>query len=324
MATTRRTSLNTGTPPKRKPRQPKEKGYQTPAKLNKNGTEYGARRRGNIQQFDRASFARDQKEVTNVPIKGMYNESGYPVTKKVKTNLGESDYPEIIKKTMGKIDYSKGAAHNKGVARQVAEARQEFQDENMGKIRKNYSKGYLTSNGAKTRGTATYTKVTTNEPDAASGKKSQMFIQNDREYAAKKRFAQKTGKGAKGDPRRNPEQPVYRKNLLGRTVVVTKNAQFGAVTQGQGTKSKQIGDKIITKTRTVRDDTGIPFLFGKNAKKYGKRAKQVDRVGTSTKKGFAASGDTRGVVTNSRLGYTGTAEDVKTKVFAPHKRVGKR
>jgi hypothetical protein len=227
---------------------------------------------------------------------------------------------------MGKVDYSKGAAHNKGVARQVAEARQEAQDENMDKIRKNYSKGYRTTSGAKARGNATYTKVTTDEPDAASGKKSQMFIQNDREYAGRKRFADKKKRGevAKGDSRRNPEQPVYRKNLLGRRVAVTKTAQFGAVTQGEGTKSKQIGDKIITKTRTVQDNTGIPFLFGKNAKKYGRRSKQVDRVGTSTKKGFAASGDTRGVVTNSRLGYTGTAEDVKTKVFARHKRVGKR
>jgi|LakMenEpi03Aug12_release.lakeMendotaPanAssembly.Ray.scaffolds.fasta_scaffold49915_12 hypothetical protein len=335
MATTRRMSLNTGTPPERKPKvpkAPKEKGYQVPAKYNRNGTEYGAKRRGNIQQFDRSNDARDQKFVTEVPIKGSYNASGFPSMQKVKTRLGGSDYPEIIQKTEGQYDLSKSKAHNQGVAQQVSAARQAGEDEKMDKVRKLYSKGYQTTSGGKARGTGTYLKYTSENKLSPTGKKSEFDIKNDREYAANKRFSKKIPKNERttlkgvGDKRntRNEEQAVYRKNLLGRNVTVTKNAQFGAVTKGSGTKSKQIGDKIITRTRSVTDSGGIPFLLGKNARKYGKRAKQVDRVGTSTKKGFAASGDTRGVVTNSRLGYTGTSEDVKTKKFASHRRVGKR
>lgn len=163
MAATRRMSLNKVTPPDRKPKQPKEKGFRAEKKafkvepkLNRNGSEYGASRRG-FSQLDRGHENQDKKVESVVPIKGMYNESGYPVTKKVKTFLGDSDYPLIIDKERKRFDAAEaGSADKQGKGQQLRRAMQEFEDEKMNKVRKNYSDAKQGNN----RGHQTYVKTT--------------------------------------------------------------------------------------------------------------------------------------------------------------------
>ena len=323
----RQASLNKVTPLDRKPKQPKEKGFRAEKKafkvepkLNRNGSEYGASRRG-FSQLDRGSTKTDNKVESIVPIKGMYNESGYPVTKKVKTFLGDSDYPLIIDKERKRFDAAEyGSADKQGKGQQLRRAKQEFEDEKMGKIRKNYSEGRRGNN----RGELTYLKKTEKNTEAG-GVDSRLEVASDQIYGANKRFQRKV-KGTGTDGKKVTRDADYirtRKNLLGRNVTIDKRADFGAVTKGRGTKTKLVGDKVVTRSRTVTDSGGIPFIAGKNARKYGTKTRSVSRVGTSTKKGFAASGDTRGVVSNVRLGITNTGEDVKTKKLASHRVIGR-
>lgn len=321
MATMRRTSLNTVTPPKRKPKNPREKGFKEEPILNTAGKEISASRRG-IKQYDRGSARQDQKIESDVPVSGMYNQSGYPITRKVKSFLGNSDYPLIIDAERKKFDAAKyGSADKQGKGQQLRRAKQEYQDEMMNKVRKTYGDARTVSN----RGDRTYLKRTEKNKEEG-GVDSNFDMATDQIYGANRRFQKKIKAGRNNEGKRitrDADYIRYRKNLFGRTVAISKRADFGAVVKGTGSKSKQIGDKIVTRKREVYDNTGIPFLIGKNARQYGGKVRTVSRVGTSTKKGFAAAGDTRGVVTNAKLPVTYTGEDVKTKKLASHRVVGR-
>lgn len=95
------------------------------------------------------------------------------------------------------------------------------------------------------------------------------------------------------------------KNMLGRQVVKTKTASYGTVVKGGGTpKEKVIGDKAITKTKTVyKKDGGVA------------RGKSVTRVATSTKKGMKESKGAMGQDSGMPLGVTGTSKDFKRNLL---------
>lgn len=103
------------------------------------------------------------------------------------------------------------------------------------------------------------------------------------------------------------------KNLLGRQVVKTKTASYGSVVKGGNTpKEKVIGDKAITKTKTVyKKDGGIA------------RGKSVTRVATSTKKGFERSAGAMGQDSGMPLGVTGTKLDFKRNLLKSNRVVSR-
>ena len=311
MAATRRMSLNTGTPPKRKPRPVKEPGYKEAPKLNPSGSEYGAKRGGNRQQFDRASSSADKKVPNNPNVKGSS-----------KSYMGTSEYPSMIDQARKGRDAAQvGSASRKGYEDQIKSREQAYENEKMGKVKQYYGKGRSASDASD----GTYVKRTTKNADGSESTK--MEVLNDKTYGATRRFQEKN----KNYDRKDPNSKKYiadsvrsRKNLLGRTVTKTKTVQFGPETKGSGSKMKQVGDKVIKKTRTVQDrasgGSGIPLIVGKNARKYGEKSRSVSRVGTSTNKGKLAAGTgTRGVVTNQIIPVTYTGEDAKTKKFTSRK-----
>ena len=313
MATMRRTSLKTGDPVK-KPKPIKEPGYKLEPKLNPSGKEYGAFRGGNRQQFDRYSSRIDR----TVP-----NDEKAKSSKK--SWLGTSEYPAMIDQARkGKDSATKGSASEQGYNEQLGRYNQAYEDEKVRKVKQYYGKGrrpYDASEG-------TYVKRKVKNADGSEG--YEMEVLNDKTYGANRRFQTKNKDYNKKDPDSGPKYNAdivrSRKNLLGRTVTKTKTVQFGTTTKGAGSKSKQTGDKIIKKTRLVQDrmggGSGLPLLIGKNARKYGQKARAVSRVATSTKKGKLAAGDTyRGVVTNQIVPNTYTGVDAKTKKLASHKLV---
>jgi len=111
------------------------------------------------------------------------------------------------------------------------------------------------------------------------------------------------------------ESPDYKKtvrsgkNLLGRQVVKTKTASFGSLKKGEGTeKEKTIGDKAITKTKTVYKKGGGVA-----------KSKSVTRVATSKKKAFELSKGAEGQGSGKPLGVTGTSMDLKRNILKSNK-----
>ena len=279
----------------------KEKGYQIPGKYNKAGKEIFATRKG-ISQVDRTSASENNSPTTReVPLIG-----GGISTQSYKSKYGNSDYPSAIanlsKKTNLGADKSTLNASERGKRESLARLKQEYETEKMGRVKSNYSE----PKRGNARGNETFVKRTVSDPEQASGKFTSINAEADKAWGANKRFTnKKTGEAR------------TRKNLLGRTVTKTKTAEFGAVVKGSGSKSKQIGDKVIKKTRTVAAGSGVPFLSKeRKGKGYGKT---VSRVGTSTKKNMERAGEVRGGVSNSKLGKNTDRSDVKTRVFKSHR-----
>jgi hypothetical protein len=291
------------------PKKPKEPKYKEAGKYNTAGKEIGASRRG-LKQYDRTS----ESEKNSVSSAGKF--SGTDVDSYYKTKLGDSKYPAAINYKNSKVkqgDLKNLTPEERGERQTLARYKGEYEREKIGRVRENYGKPK--ANTRANTGTQTFITKTVKDADHPDGGYQSLEVLNDRTYGANRRFREKQ-KGGYGDA------PRTRKNLLGRTVSKTKTVSFGAETKGKGTKAKLVGDKVITKNRTVTDNTGIPFLFGKKAKSSG-RVRQVSRVGTSTNKAMKESGDTRGAVSGVRLGVTKSSQDTKTKLFKSHKRVEK-
>jgi len=121
------------------------------------------------------------------------------------------------------------------------------------------------------------------------------------------RVTRKLGEGSYSTTESPDRKKIVRsgKNLLGRQVVKSKTASYGSVVKGGDTpKEKVIGDKAITKTKTVYKKGGGVA-----------RSKSVTRVATSTKEGFKQSKGAMGQDSGMPLGVTGTDMDFKRNLL---------